>query len=378
MKTLKRIGIISYNIYCNFTNYGSALQSWALSQAIGQLGCHAMLVDYCPDILADKDPLNPLPNMWDQDEESRHNCELTLPAIRENYFKFDRFYRKQFDKTKKKYTSNNFNKIIEDEQLDGFVCGSDTIFCILEFHGFDNGYFANYDCMKNGYTVSYAASFGDAVFDDETYPLLEDRLHNFKALGLRENTLINYIKDHVDVPVKQVIDPTLLMTSEDYDKIAEKRLIDEKYILLYARRYDSRMEAYAENLAKRLKCKIVEISLRAVNAEKGHIMYYKAGVEEFLSLVKYSEAVVTNSFHGLIFGVQYSRAIYIFTREQADKKIGDILKICCLSDRVLDDAHTILSDEIDYEKVHANLAIKRQESLAFLKMELDNCPKREG
>ena len=88
---MKRIGIVSYNIYCNFTNYGSALQSWALTQAVGKLGHHAMLVDYCPDILADKNPLNPFEHMWDRDEESRRMCELTMPAIRENYYKFDDF-----------------------------------------------------------------------------------------------------------------------------------------------------------------------------------------------------------------------------------------------------------------------------------------------
>ena len=35
---MKRFGIVSYNIYCNFTNYGSALQSYALSQAINKTG----------------------------------------------------------------------------------------------------------------------------------------------------------------------------------------------------------------------------------------------------------------------------------------------------------------------------------------------------
>jgi len=371
---MKKIGVVSYNIYCNFTNYGSALQSWALTQAIEKLGYHAKLVDYCPDILFDKDPLNPFANMWDKDEESRRLCELTLPAIRENYKKFDCFYNNRFDKTQKKYTSSNFDEIIEDEKIDGFVCGSDTIFCILEFHGFDDGYFANYDCMKNGYSVSYAASFGDAVFDEDTYPILRDRLQNFKALGLRENTLIDYVNDVVSVPVKQVIDPTLLMTTDDYNKIADDRLVDEKYILLYTRRYDPKMEAYAEKLAKSKGCKVVEISLRANNAEKGHIMYYQAGVEEFLSLVKYSEAVVTNSFHGLIFGIQFSRPIHIFTREQADKKINDVLRICGISGRVLDGDADVLTDVIDYEKVHRNLSEKRQDSLAFLKMELENCP----
>ena len=73
---MKRIGTVSYNIYCNFTNYGSALQTWALNQAINKLGYHAKLIDYCPDILSDKDPLNPFSNMWDKDEESKRMCRI--------------------------------------------------------------------------------------------------------------------------------------------------------------------------------------------------------------------------------------------------------------------------------------------------------------
>ena len=132
----KRIGIVSYNINCNFTNYGSALQSWALSESIKKLGHHPILIDYCPDILRDKDPLNPIKNMWDTDEESRHMCELSLPAIRINYKKFENFYSQRFSRTQTKYFSHNFDSVVADEQLDGFVCGSDTIFCIDEF-GFD-------------------------------------------------------------------------------------------------------------------------------------------------------------------------------------------------------------------------------------------------
>ena len=32
-----RFGIVSYNRYGNFTNYGSALQSWALKTAVNRL-----------------------------------------------------------------------------------------------------------------------------------------------------------------------------------------------------------------------------------------------------------------------------------------------------------------------------------------------------
>lgn len=366
---MKQFGVVSYNIYCNFTNYGSALQSWALTQTLQKIGYNAKLVDYCPDILTDKDPLNPFENMWDKDEESHHMCELTMPAIRINYEKFDRFYHEQFHKTKKKYTSANFNEIIVDEQLDGFVCGSDTIFCPDEF-GIDDGYYANYECMR-GNSVAYAASFGDPHFTEESYQILNARLQNFKAFGLRENLMIPYVKDHTSVPVQNVIDPTLLLTSEDYDRIAESRIIQEKYLLLYARRYNPVMTEYAEKLAKENGWKIINISLRATNAERGHQMYYEAGVEEFLSLVKYAKYVVTNSFHGMIFSVQYRRPFVVFSREQCDTKIEELLALFGLCDRMLINGTESFREIIDYNAVHSNIETARRESIQFLTMELN-------
>lgn len=367
---MKKLGIISYNIYGNFTNYGSALQSWALHQAVLSLGSQPVLVDYCPDILADKDPLNPFKNMWDKDEESRKMCELTMPAIRENYFKFDNFYTNKFYRTGKKYTSANFNEVMADEDLSGFVCGSDTIFCMDEF-GFDDGFYANYDCMKN-HSVSYAASFGDPTLSEENCKILDKRLQNFVSFGLRENLMVPYVKEHTSVPVQRVVDPTLLHTSEKYDTIAvPERLEEEKYLLFYSRRYSPVMEEYAEKLARENGWKIVDISLRATNAEKGHRMFYEAGVEEFLSLVKHAEYVVTNSFHGMIFAVQYRRPFVIFSREQCNNKIDEILDLFGLKDHMLVTGEEQFSHEIDYEAVHKRIAEAREESMAFLEKELE-------
>ncbi len=362
-----RFGTISYNIYCNFTNYGSALQTWALNQAIKKLGHTPVLVDYCPDILTDKDPLNPFKNMWDQDEESRRMCELTMPAIRKNFVKFDEFYHKRFARTKRKYTSENFNEIIKDEALDGFVCGSDTIFCPDEF-GFDDGYYANYECMK-GRSVSYAASFGDPHFTEETYHILNNRIQNFKALGIRENQMVPYLKQHTAIPVQRVIDPTLLLEPCEYETIMDAGQEQEKYLLLYSRRYSPQMEAFAEKLATENGWKIVEISLRATNAERGHIMAYDAGVEEFLSLVKHAEYVVTNSFHGMIFSVQFRRPFVIFSREQCDNKIDELLLLFGIRDHMLVTGEEHFY-EINYDNVHCRIAEARAKSSAFLRMEL--------
>lgn len=366
----KKLGIISYNIYGNFTNYGSALQSWALHQAVSSLGYQPVLVDYCPDILADKDPLNPFKNMWDKDEESKRMCELTMPAIRENYYKFDNFYTNKLYRTPKKYTSQNFDEVMGDEDLSGFVCGSDTIFCMDEF-GFDDGFYANYACMRK-HSVSYAASFGDPTLSEENCRILNERLKNFRAFGLRENHMVPYVTEHVDVPVQKVVDPTLLHTSEKYDEIAvSERLEDDKYLLFYSRRYSPAMEEYAEELAKKNGWKIVEISLRATNAEKGHRMFYEAGVEEFLSLVKHAEYVVTNSFHGMIFAVQYRRPFVIFSREQCNTKIDEILQLFGLSDHMLVTGKEEFNHEINYDLVHERISKARAASIEYLNKELE-------
>lgn len=363
---MKRIGTVSYNIYCNFTNYGSALQTWALHQAIKKLGYTPVLVDYCPDILADKNPLNPFGNMWDKDEESRRMVELTMPAIRENYRKFDRFYHERFTRTSKKYTSSNFNDVVSDEKLDGFVCGSDTIFCIEEFQGFDDGYYANFDCMKK-HSIAYAASFGSAKFDELTYPVLNKRLRNFKAIGLRENRMLDYVSSHSQVPCARNLDPTLLLSTDEYKELEAPRQLNDKYLLLYSRRYDPQMEEYARRTAEINGLRIVEISLRSDNSEKGHIMRYDAGVEEFLTLTKYADFVVTNSFHGLIFAVQYKRPMTVFFRSQATNKISELLSLFGMnnskSETSKDPYH-----EIDYNMVHKNIEAARQKSHAFLRM----------
>ncbi len=369
---MKIFAQISYNIHCNFTNYGSALQSWALSQMIKKMGNKPILVDYCPDCLKDKDPLNPMKNMWDTDEESHKMCELSLPAIRENYEKFEKFYTEKFNRTKKTYTKENFNEIVTDEGIDGFVCGSDTIFCIDEF-GIDDGYYANYPVMKKGYSIAYAASFGDSHFTNETYKILDKRLSNFKALGIRENWMIPYIKTHSCTPVQKVLDPTLLLTQKDYDTIAVRnRLEESRYLLLYARRYNKNMFDYAERVAKQKGLKIIDISLRATNADR-HKMFYEAGVEEFLSLVKYADYVVTNSFHGMIMAVQYQRPFVIFSREQCDIKIDELLNAFGLGNRKLVEAKEIIDCPIDYPSVYKRIELTKIASLEFLSNALSNC-----
>ena len=98
-------------------------------------------------------------------------------------------------------------------------------------------------------------------------------------------------------------------------------------------------------------------------------MFYEAGVEEFLSLTKYAECVVTNSLHGTIFAVQYSKPLCVFSREQCDTKIKELLALFGLTDHMLvsgaEDKGNL--NDINYEVVHSRIAEARKKSLEFLR-----------
>lgn len=367
MNKQKKIGIISYNIYGNFTNYGSALQSWAMNKVIEGMGYQSVLVDYCPEFHLDKNILNPMEKMWDQDPVSQKNTELTLPAIKANYYKFENFYSNRFNRTKTKYTAKNFCDSVAD--VDSYVCGSDTIFCLDESNGFDDGFFANYECMRNN-SIAVAASFGDTKITEEQYILLDERIKNFKAIGLRETRMLDYVSSHTDCPVARTLDPTLLLSPNAYEEIMAERQLNEKYLLLYTRRYNSEMQQYAENLARKNGWKVVEISLRATNADKGHIMRYDAGVEEFLSLVNNAEYVVTNSFHGLMFSVQFKKQFVIFSRETGDSKIQEALDLFGLRENLLTDYTDKQLHINSYDVVHEKIDEARKKSLKFIEKAL--------
>ena len=131
------------------------------------------------------------------------------------------------------------------------------------------------------------------------------------------------------------------------------------------------MEAFAEQMAKEKGLRIVEISLRATNVDKGHLMMYQAGVEEFLSLIKNAEVVVTNSFHGIIMSVLFHKLFYGFSREQCDNKTAELSDLLGLSHRMLVTGNEIIANEINFEDVHRIIKSARETSLSFLKKALD-------
>lgn len=239
-KKTKRIGIVSYNIHYKYSNYGSVLQSYALQEALKlYTECTPLVIDYCPDNFLECDPLNPL-NITENIEQAYAQQHIDLKAIAENEQKIRHFIATRYHLSNGKYTSDTFSDSLQQENLNGYLCGSDAIWSIEYFKHFDKAFYGDYPCMQ-GRTFAYAASFGETVFDTELREQMLLRMKNFKAIGLRESTEFDVITKNTDVHVEQVLDPTLLLPAEKYQTIMSERIIAEPYLLVYSRRQDTKM-----------------------------------------------------------------------------------------------------------------------------------------
>ena len=165
-----------------------------------------------------------------------------------------------------------------------------------------------------------------------------------------------------------VIDPTLTLLAEDYSQIECERNVPIKpYLLYYSRRYNEAAERIVDRIAEERGLQVVEISLRAQNSYK-HTMRYDAGVEEFLSLIKHADVVITNSFHCMIFAILYERDFYVYSRQHCYGKIVELLETLGLSNRFISDCnHFTRQKPIDYRDVLNKLAKLRKFSTDYLK-----------
>ena len=144
----------------------------------------------------------------------------------------------------------------------------------------------------------------------------------------------------------------------------------KKYVLLYSRQYNLEMNDYADRLAEEYDLEVVDISLRYLNKDH-HIMAYNTGIEEFLDLVHHAETVVTNSFHGAIFAIQYRRPFHVFFRNGTASKTQFLLDRFGLSERHISDTSTVLESAIDWDSAWKSIVRQRQESFDYLRMALE-------
>lgn len=362
------------------TNYGGMLQNYALQTALKRLGhTPETLHYYLPTstkikvlsffsrlLKRLKDQSVPLRG-WPTKEEEYVICQNTHKFIEGNI-------------NTTKLVPLSEIKSFKINGYDAFIVGSDQVW--RGDRGYTHQFFLSdfKDCCVP--KIAYAASMGVDwwSFCDKDTELCKDLIKQFKAVSVREESAVRLCKEHLDVEVKLVLDPTLLLDSTDYRNLVSHTSTSddtEKYMMVYVLDKSAKKKSIIDSASHALNLPIHEVMAKSYFGEVGKSRLQDCilpKVEDWIMGFANSDYVITDSFHGTVFSIIFNKQfVAIANHERGAGRFLSLLSRLGLEDRLVESvegAKSILNKKIDYTNVNEILASKKEESIAFLKENL--------
>lgn len=356
------------------TNYGSLLQAFATQQVIENLGHECEIINYIRDdesyaqhektLLANKPE-------WNRNPFKRIvYLALRQPESIASGKKFESEQSRYLHLTKK-YTTPEM--LLKDKPIaDAYMTGSDQVWGPVENRTYDSSYCLSFtdDSDKR---IAYAASFGRTEMTDKTETLFKKWLGRYRHIAVREDSAVNILKN-MGIDSSQVLDPTLLLDSDFWLKIA-KPIKEKKYVLVYQLHNDKRVGTYAKKVAKSLGLPLIRVSTSFHQISRQGKFVWCPNIGEFLSYIKNAECMITDSFHGTAFAINFNTPfVEVLPNNKTGTRNMSILKLTGLSDRILTDDEDIdlAKKKIDYSSVNQIMKEQREKSVSIIKNMIEN------
>lgn len=345
---MKKIAILTFS---HAFNYGAVLQAYALKKTIHTLGFEASVVDY-------RSRFYPDTKWWRQ---ILFLCKRTIKSLLGYpfyplfFYKFMQQYLQDTPALQRKQLSELNN------QFDLFITGSDQIWNFTITRK-DTAFLLDFVTNPQK-KISYAASFGFSYVEEKDKPIFAQLLPQFKHISVREQAGANIIKELTGTDVPVVLDPTLLLTKEQWQSFATP-VPQKNYVLLYLMHENDKILSFAKNLAREKGLPLRCISFGKI---KG-ISCFGCPPEEFVASFQNAAYVVTNSFHGLAFSINLNKTFFVDLLPPswpANSRLEQLLKTTGLENRLLDNL-TDIEAPIDWVSVENRLQAAREKSIKFL------------
>lgn len=343
---MKKIGIVT--ILDN--NLGNRLQNYALQETLCCLGYSVETV---------------------QREQKNTNLTRYIKYIIKRLLKRKDWKFRNFDR-KIRWSPYSLAVECEKEKIaqryDCFITGSDQVWN-PHFSGTNDDAFLTFAPKEK--RISYAASFGVSELPYALLGKFGDYLKDFKAVSVREKQAIKIVEQFEGCHAQTVLDPTLLLSRNNWERIAEKSAIKEKYVVKYMLGED---QPDCDKVIKTVldKIKIVDVK-SMLTGNKNPI-----GPADFLGLVMNAELVCTDSFHAAVFSTIFHKPFVIF--ERSDDKINMSSRIDSLCEMLELHEHRYSSPsfklsklmEPDYGNTDILLEREKNKSLLYLTGAIEN------
>lgn len=238
-------------------------------------------------------------------------------------------------------------------------------------------YFVSF-APKDKKRISYASSFGVSEIPESAKEEYRKLLLKLDFISVREEAGVEIVKKISGKNAIKVVDPTLLLNRQDWQKIANYDKIPEgKYILLYVLKDSDYIKQTALELSRKKNIKIVRICKGAFiqdNASDGIINITDAAPDDFLGLIEKAEIVLTNSFHGTVFSILFKRDFYTILKRNVENNTRQISLLKSLNiDRIkYEDTAFTEEPEIDYNKSEVIIDNLRKSSEEYLINAIEN------
>lgn len=381
---MKSVGIITT---FRQPNFGSVLQAFALQYVIEKMGYDVKVIDY------------KYPNEFHWKAGAKHGRRKI--TLRNRLGDVKRYLQLHLH-LRKLTKMEKLNKFIEVEMkctafypsresivnhppiFDIYISGSDQIWNPNTMFG-DMSYMFDF-APQNSIRIAYSSSFSCDSIPEKYMDVYRKNLSKFKAIGVRESNglaLIKKITGRTDA--RLVLDPTLLLTKEQWNEYALKSdelLLPPKFILFYMLAYtyspEDKMSEILSFMQQKYKLPIVSLSPcpRGFNGEFIRIEQTESiGNYEFLQLFMKSEMVVTSSFHGTAFSLNFGKPFLALEngKSRSDDRVSSLLNAVGLTSQLLF-TNTELTENItpyyNVEDGQIQLEKLRASSIDFLRTSL--------
>ena len=373
-----KIGIITI---LKVNNYGAELQAYATQAVLNRMGYDAEIIDY----LFYKNPRHKATQL--SQPTFHHGIKKQLverfyPIIeklkarkygvanKKRLERFDQFHREYTRMSQTYCTMDELYTYVSDYDI--YIVGSDQVWNPGIYSSLEP-YFLTF-APKGKKRIAYASSFGISTLADKYIPFYRTVLQEIDAIGVREEQAVNLIKAVSGKDATWVLDPTLLLTADEWIQVARPIIsLQEKYLLIYELTPCPYIKTLALYLSKILNYRIVRICKQAVVEDKelDILNVIDAGPAEFLQLFSEASLVLTNSFHGTAFSINFSKDFYtiIPTRKANNSRQQSLLKLMGLESRLLQENAPfpdMAEITIDYMPVRTILKKERTKSIQFI------------
>ena len=353
------------------SNYGSLLQSIATIKVLEKMGHEAFIIDY---VRSDDLGLNKVLTEA-QIKGGSVVKKLAYVLIR---YPVEKLAENRFQRMRKRLLRMtqrvSSQKELEKLNADVFVTGSDQVWGPMVNGQYDPAYFLTFASSRK--KIAYAASFGKTSFDEEIENKYKQMLTAYDKIAVREDSAVNLIKKWNGTNcIGQVLDPSLLLSGDEWRRLFDlKAKKSEPYVLIYQIHNDANLSKYARNLASCKEMKLIRVNPFLHQCFRGGKFRLCPDVKEFLNLINNATYMVTDSFHGTCFAINFNKQfVEILPNNATGTRNQSILFLTGLSSRIVSDFSdfSIALTLIDYERVNDILLNERVKSIEILKEMLD-------